>query len=1041
MRVERLHIDGFGVYHDAPFGPFDQALTVVTGLNEAGKSTLLRFIRAVLFGFPQRLGAEHYPPLAGGRHGGRVHIVTDAGERFTIERFHGRGTGPVTITAADGSSVDESVLPRLLGHASGSLFQSVFAFDLEELKKPAAGDDQETSNRIYSAGTGAGQLPRVLEDLNKRSRDIFAPRGQNQPVAGLLRALAETESDFNAVRSQAADYGQAVSRRGELTGDIARYQARLDANAKRQRELERYRSAQTDWHALRAAEQRIEALPDLGSFPEDPIGRLDRFEEQRLERQAIVREAADQVEPAREEAERPISDESLLGHSSEIELLRRGRGSFDSSIGDLPERVAELRNMESQLQESLRQLGPDWDESRLEHFDTSIPRLDQVEQQRQGLSQRRQAIRDREATVEREHQEHRDAVGAQEKARAQLDAVSRPPLTIEAMEQRRAALRDARRQEEDHSRARQRRVDLELQQSGAGGPGERRWALPLLLALAGAASLVVGIVVDEQQAAIVLGAVLLGAAGVAYLWLPSAKPPVSREIDAQAGQARDTEEKTRDALLAAAAALGLDQPDGGLPDRKQLDGVEADLDVAAASLAAWIALTTRAGEAGTETERRQARLAEAEAKANGAEDALRGAQEGWAEWLRAHELPDTLTPETSRDLFSRVEAARVEARRVSEMRRRAGAIQHDIDEYRTLVAPLAGAYVPDIRLDAEAAVARAADALIERFDRARTEDAQRTTARTTVTERERNLTSAQGRLRDIEGQIEDLLFLGGTNDPEEFRRRASRHLERERLEADRRERIARLRQLCSPGEELDQLREALVAMNPGEIEEELAAIESELTDLTQTRDAFVEERGGVEERLRRLGTDENASRLRADRTVYVEKLRAHAADWSKLMIARALLERARQRYEKERQPAVIRRAGSFFSTLTGGRYTRLHVPLGEQEPVVFDGSGRQKKVVQLSRGTRDQLYLALRLGLIQEFGEQEERLPVIVDEVLVNFDPDRARRAAAGFVELSQRNQVLVFTCHSWVATLFRDAAPDAGVVDLDALDTTSGLM
>ena len=113
-----------------------------------------------------------------------------------------------------------------------------------------------------------------------------------------------------------------------------------------------------------------------------------------------------------------------------------------------------------------------------------------------------------------------------------------------------------------------------------------------------------------------------------------------------------------------------------------------------------------------------------------------------------------------------------------------------------------------------------------------------------------------------------------------------------------------------------------------------------------------------------------ASRLRADRTVYVEKLRAHAADWSKLVIARALLERARQRYEKERQPAVIRRAGSFFSTLTGGRYTRLHVPLGEQEPVVFDGSGRQKKVVQLSRGTRDQLYLALRLGLIQEFGEQ-----------------------------------------------------------------------
>ena len=270
------------MYHDTPFGPFDQALTVVTGLNEAGKSTLLAFIRAVLFGFPQRLGAEHYPPLSVGRHGGRVSVVTDSGERFTIERFQGRGAGPVTITAADGSSVDESTLPRLVGHASGSLFQSVFAFDLDDLQRPAAGDDQEMSSRIYSAGTGAGQLPRVLADLKKRSGDIFAPRGSSQPVAGVLRALGETESDLNEIQSQAADYGQAVSRRGELSGEIDRVQTRLDANTQRRRELERYRSAQTDWNALRAAEQRIGELPDHGAFPEDPIGRLDGFEAQRL---------------------------------------------------------------------------------------------------------------------------------------------------------------------------------------------------------------------------------------------------------------------------------------------------------------------------------------------------------------------------------------------------------------------------------------------------------------------------------------------------------------------------------------------------------------------------------------------------------------------------------------------------------------------------------------------------------------------------------------------------------------------------------------
>ncbi|MFQ5382864.1 MAG: ATP-binding protein, partial [Dehalococcoidia bacterium] len=161
-------------------------------------------------------------------------------------------------------------------------------------------------------------------------------------------------------------------------------------------------------------------------------------------------------------------------------------------------------------------------------------------------------------------------------------------------------------------------------------------------------------------------------------------------------------------------------------------------------------------------------------------------------------------------------------------------------------------------------------------------------------------------------------------------------------------------------------------------------------------------------------------------------LRSHAEEWSRYVIARALLEHARQRYEEERQPAVIRRAEGFFRTLTGGRYTRLRAPLGEDESTVLDGSGRQKRPDELSRGTREQLYLALRFGRIQELVEQGERLPVVVDEVLVNFDPVRAPRAAAAFAELAGENQVLVFTCHPWVEQMFRDAAPDAPILRLE---------
>ena len=86
----------------------------------------------------------------------------------------------------------------------------------------------------------------------------------------------------------------------------------------------------------------------------------------------------------------------------------------------------------------------------------------------------------------------------------------------------------------------------------------------------------------------------------------------------------------------------------------------------------------------------------------------------------------------------------------------------------------------------------------------------------------------------------------------------------------------------------------------------------------------------------------------------------------------------------------------------------------------------------MSRGTREQLYLSLRFGLIREFGERTERLPVVVDEVLVNFDPKRAGHAARAFAELANTNQVLVFTCHPETVALFTDVASETQVIQID---------
>ena len=72
MRIESIHIDGFGVWNDKNFGPLDPGLNVFYGPNETGKSTLMAFIRSMFFGFEKRGTARRYEPLNGGAHGGSM---------------------------------------------------------------------------------------------------------------------------------------------------------------------------------------------------------------------------------------------------------------------------------------------------------------------------------------------------------------------------------------------------------------------------------------------------------------------------------------------------------------------------------------------------------------------------------------------------------------------------------------------------------------------------------------------------------------------------------------------------------------------------------------------------------------------------------------------------------------------------------------------------------------------------------------------------------------------------------------------------------
>ena len=112
----------------------------------------------------------------------------------------------------------------------------------------------------------------------------------------------------------------------------------------------------------------------------------------------------------------------------------------------------------------------------------------------------------------------------------------------------------------------------------------------------------------------------------------------------------------------------------------------------------------------------------------------------------------------------------------------------------------------------------------------------------------------------------------------------------------------------------------------------------------------------------------------------------------------------------------MKEASGFFRQITGEAYLGLDPSAGENSFAVLAANGESRLPQELSRGTREQLYFALRLALIKNRAKTAEPLPLIMDDVLVNFDPSRLRRAVDAILTLASNHQILYFTCQPHLA-------------------------
>jgi uncharacterized protein YhaN len=219
--------------------------------------------------------------------------------------------------------------------------------------------------------------------------------------------------------------------------------------------------------------------------------------------------------------------------------------------------------------------------------------------------------------------------------------------------------------------------------------------------------------------------------------------------------------------------------------------------------------------------------------------------------------------------------------------------------------------------------------------------------------------------------------------------------------------------------------------NPEEIQRRLEALDGELQEQSHLHDEALKESQRLTGEIDALTSRDDLYELQERREQLTARLADLADKWAVARVAGMMLERTIGAYERDRQPQVIRSASTVFEKITEGRYNAVRKPVDGSGLDIFESaSGRKKSVALLSRGTREQLYLAMRLGLIVEYEQRAEPLPIILDDVLVNFDDRRGEETVAALVEFARTRQILVMTCHKHICNSYRKRG--ANVIPLE---------
>ncbi|MGB9596382.1 MAG: AAA family ATPase [Candidatus Poribacteria bacterium] len=1045
MRIRDIYIDGFGVYHNQTVNDIPDGIILFIGKNEGGKTTLMEFIRSTLFGFPSSKDRNNYPPLRGGSHGGRIKLVTRDGQIISVQRF-GR---KAIISYEDGTS-EQAELSEKLFNIDRWTFEKVFAIGLGDLQGLGILSEDSIKGRILaaSAGIGAKSIPNIMNDIKSELNDLLkSGRATNPKINQIVRDLSKIRSEIRDLQKNSESYGELQKKLVEFDEKIKENQKNQSVMRQRIERIKLIEQARKSWLELIETEKKLNELEFASGFPPKGLERFEKLKENidnaRLERDDFYAKA----QRLEAQLQSIVVDEKVISKRVSIESLIKERQMLISALKDLPDVDRERQQKEDNFREQLKDLGADWDSKRLAEVDTSVQVRHRVQDFDRNIESAERKYEQARINLQSRQNDEKSAKTLLDEAQKDLDSFEKPAI-IEKDEIRRqkeiiqqirssfhqkdnldiqlAAKRESFQREDNYIKSLEDQYSQLLQMP--------LWILIVAILIA---FILIGLSIAMKSYVstafiFLFFVVVIFGLNILRDHQIKSKKGFVKEIQNHKDIANQISEEIivietkikekTDEIKEFAHSISLEN----LNDVSKIDEFERNLNQIDEALRNWDICKEKKEEAGRKYQIAVKNLEEAIQLVESAETELQRLEEEWGQWITERGFDASIRPKGFDTILQMVENARDTENALKGLMDRVKRINDYIAKIREEIINILRSCNMSQR-SSEVGISEI-DALDTALKTAIENQRKQTDLKEKLDDARREIKNLDKKITNWQDELDELMKKVQAKDEDEFRHIAKSYDNwlkcRDKYDINRQNLI----NLAGNEEALKSLESDLMETDSFSLLSEKEELERNINNISEQIEKDTDERGKLRERVEQILKDEELSKLLFKQKSLEEQLSIAVKRWATFIVLQSLINQISEKYERERQPKVIKEASEYIKIITDKNY-RLMKPIGENSVKIENVDTMERKdEIGWSGGLADQVYLAVRFGLAKDFSEHSEPLPIILDDVLVRFDDERQLGTAKVILNVAKNHQIFIFSCHPLTREIIENAYIETGL-------------